>query len=368
MRERSRPGAAAVSAGAVIPYTPVQPNAKDDSIATHPGHRRRRLPRLAPVRAPARAGARRALRRQLLHRRASATSRTCSTTRASSSLRHDVTFPLYVEVDEIYNLACPASPIHYQFDPVQTTKTSRARRDQHARPRQAPAGARSCRPRPARSTATPRCTRRPRTTGATSTRSARAPATTRASAAPRRCSSTTTASTGSTIKVARIFNTYGPRMHAQRRPRGVELHRAGAARRADHDLRRRQPDALVLLRRRPGRGAGAADGRRPTTSPGRSTSATPPSSPSGQLAERVIALTGSRSKIEYRPLPAGRPEAASAGHRARAGDARLGADHAARGGARQDGRVLRPAAQERRGHAGSLPAPRRRLRACPRSS
>ncbi|HEY6431292.1 MAG TPA: UDP-glucuronic acid decarboxylase family protein [Acetobacteraceae bacterium] len=40
------------------------------------------------------------------------------------SLRHDVTFPLYVEVDEIYNLACPASPVHYQFDPVQTTKTS----------------------------------------------------------------------------------------------------------------------------------------------------------------------------------------------------------------------------------------------------
>jgi UDP-glucuronate decarboxylase len=39
-------------------------------------------------------------------------------------LRHDVTFPLYVEVDEIYNLACPASPIHYQYDPVQTTKTS----------------------------------------------------------------------------------------------------------------------------------------------------------------------------------------------------------------------------------------------------
>lgn len=39
-------------------------------------------------------------------------------------IRHDVTFPLYVEVDEIYNLACPASPIHYQFNPVQTTKTS----------------------------------------------------------------------------------------------------------------------------------------------------------------------------------------------------------------------------------------------------
>jgi UDP-glucuronate decarboxylase len=40
------------------------------------------------------------------------------------ALRHDVTFPLYIEVDEIYNLACPASPIHYRYDPVQTTKTS----------------------------------------------------------------------------------------------------------------------------------------------------------------------------------------------------------------------------------------------------
>src|SRR5216117_3921543 len=39
-------------------------------------------------------------------------------------LRHDVTFPLYVETDQIYNLACPASPVHYQFDPAQTTKTS----------------------------------------------------------------------------------------------------------------------------------------------------------------------------------------------------------------------------------------------------
>ena len=39
-------------------------------------------------------------------------------------MRHDVTFPLYVEVDQIYNMACPASPVHYQYDPVQTTKTS----------------------------------------------------------------------------------------------------------------------------------------------------------------------------------------------------------------------------------------------------
>jgi UDP-glucuronate decarboxylase len=43
---------------------------------------------------------------------------------AFEAMRHDVTFPLYVEVDQIYNLACPASPIHYQHDPVQTTKTS----------------------------------------------------------------------------------------------------------------------------------------------------------------------------------------------------------------------------------------------------
>ena len=40
------------------------------------------------------------------------------------AMRHDITHPLFIEVDEIYNLACPASPIHYQFDPVQTTKTS----------------------------------------------------------------------------------------------------------------------------------------------------------------------------------------------------------------------------------------------------
>ncbi len=47
----------------------------------------------------------------------------CLTHPRFEMLRHDITFPLYVEVDEIYNLACPASPIHYQFDPVQTTKT-----------------------------------------------------------------------------------------------------------------------------------------------------------------------------------------------------------------------------------------------------
>ena len=81
-------------------------------------------------------------------------------------LRHDITFPLYVEVDEIYNLACPASPIHYQFDPVQTTKTSvhgainmlgLAKRLKAA----------SCRRRRAKFTAIRRCIRKPRTIGAT---------------------------------------------------------------------------------------------------------------------------------------------------------------------------------------------------------
>ena len=48
----------------------------------------------------------------------------CSGNPNFEAMRHDICFPLYVEVDEIYNLACPASPIHYQFDPVQTTKTS----------------------------------------------------------------------------------------------------------------------------------------------------------------------------------------------------------------------------------------------------
>jgi NAD(P)-dependent dehydrogenase (short-subunit alcohol dehydrogenase family) len=61
--------------------------------------------------------------------RRGATSNIFSTTKNFEIVRHDVTFPLYVEVDQIYNLACPASPIHYQCDPVQTTKTWR---DQYA--------------------------------------------------------------------------------------------------------------------------------------------------------------------------------------------------------------------------------------------
>ena len=161
-------------------------------------------------------------------------------------LRHDVTFPIYLEVDEIYNMACPASPIHYQRDPVQTTKTAvhgainmlgLAKR----------VGAASCRPRPRKCTAIPRSIRRPRIIGATSIPSARAPATTRASAAPKRCSSTITASTRCSIRVARIFNTYGPRMHPDDGRVVSNFIVQALQRRADHHLRRRRPDPLVLL-------------------------------------------------------------------------------------------------------------------------
>jgi UDP-glucuronate decarboxylase len=100
-------------------------------------------------------------------------------------MRHDITFPLYVEVDKIYNLACPASPVHYQFDPVQTTKTSvigainmlgLAKRTK----------ARILQASTSEVYGDPSVHPSPRGTGATSTRSARAAATTKASAARRR--------------------------------------------------------------------------------------------------------------------------------------------------------------------------------------
>ena len=192
-------------------------------------------------------------------------------------MRHDVTFPLYVEVDQIYNLACPASPIHYQHDPVQTTKTSvhgainmlglakrlRARifqastsevygdPDVHPQPEDYwghvnPIGIRSCYDE------------------------------------GKRCAETLFFDYHRQhkldIKVARIFNTYGPRMHPNDGRVVSQLHRAGAARRADHHLRRRHADAQLLLRRRPDRRHSSLDGHRSRASPARSTSATRSSS------------------------------------------------------------------------------------------
>ena len=128
-----------------------------------------------------------------------------------------------------------------------------ARRDQHARAGQAAARRRSCRRRPARSTATRRCIRSPRATGATSTRSARAPATTKASAAPRRCSSTTT---GSCACASRSRASSTPTARACTRTTAAWC-RTSSCRRLRGEpithLRRRLADALVLLRRRPDR-------------------------------------------------------------------------------------------------------------------
>ena len=174
------------------------------------------------------------------------TSRICSRIARFELMRHDVTFPLYVEVDQIYNLACPASPIHYQYDPVQTTKTSvhgainmlgLAKRVKRAnlpgfdfgslrRPGDPPAdrgllGQRQ----PDRAALLLR--RR---------QALRRDAVLRLSAAARL-----------EIKVVRIFNTYGPRMHPND-GRVVSNFIVQALKgEDDHDLRRRQPDPLVLL-------------------------------------------------------------------------------------------------------------------------
>ena len=132
------------------------------------------------------------------------------------ALRHDVTFPLYVEVDEIFNLACPASPIHYQFDPVQTTKTSRDRAPSICWGwRSALKRAKSSRPATSEVYGDPDgSSRRPRTiSGNVSIQ-----------LAPRACydEGKRCAETlffdyhrqhATRIKVVRIFNTYGPRMH-----------------------------------------------------------------------------------------------------------------------------------------------------------
>ena len=145
-------------------------------------------------------------------------------------VRHDVIEPILLEVDQIYNLACPASPVHYQYNPVKTIKTSvmgainmlgLAKRVQ---------GDGSCRPRPARSTATRRCIRRPESYWGNVNPIGHPVLLRRGQArAPRRCSSTTTGRTAWTSAIVRIFNTYGPRMHPNDGRVVSQLHRPGAA-------------------------------------------------------------------------------------------------------------------------------------------
>jgi UDP-glucuronate decarboxylase len=220
-------------------------------------------------------------------------------------MRHDVTFPLYVEVDEIYNLACPASPIHYQFDPVQTTKTSvhgainmlgLAKRtkarilqastsevygDPEVHPQQEsywgrvnPIGERACYDE------------------------------------GKRCAETLFfdyhRQHGLEIKVARIFNTYGPRMHPNDgrvvsnficqalRNEPITLYGDGSQTRSFcyvDDL----VDGLIRLMASPVDFVGPVNLGNPKEFSVK------------QLAEKVIALTGSTSVMEYKALPSDDP-------------------------------------------------------------
>ena len=220
-------------------------------------------------------------------------------------MRHDVTFPLYVEVDEIYNLACPASPVHYQFDPVQTTKTSvhgainmlglakrtRAKMfqastsevygDPHLHPQTEdywgnvnPIGPRSCYDE------------------------------------GKRCAETLCfdyhRQHGLRIKVARIFNTYGPRMHPNDgrvvsnfivqalKGEPITLYGDGSQTRCFcyvDDL----IEGFLRLMASPDDVTGPIN----LGNPGEFTIR--------ELAAKVIALTGSRSPLVHRPLPENDP-------------------------------------------------------------
>ena len=216
-------------------------------------------------------------------------------------MRHDVCFPLYVEVDEIFNLACPASPVHYQFDPVQTTKvsvhgsinmlglakrvkakvlqasTSEVYGDPTVHPQKEdywgnvnPIGVRSCYDEGKRCAETLFFDYR---------RQHRLP-----------------------IKVARIFNTYGPGMHPNDgrvvsnfiiqalRSEDITIYGTGNQTRSFcyvNDL----VDGLLRLMETPDDVTGPINLGNPVEFTIR------------QLAETVISLTGSSSKIAYRPLP-----------------------------------------------------------------
>jgi UDP-glucuronate decarboxylase len=221
-------------------------------------------------------------------------------------LRHDVTFPLYVEVDQIYNLACPASPIHYQHDPVQTTKTSvhgainmlglakrlRARifqastsevyGDPSVHPQTEdywgnvnPIGERSCYDE------------------------------------GKRCAETLFfdyyRQHKLDIRVARIFNTYGPRMHPNDgrvvsnfivqalKGQDITLYGDGQQTRSFcyvDDL----IDAFIAYMGKDG------------DLPGPINMGNPVEFTMKQLAEEVLALTGSKSKLTHRPLPSDDPK------------------------------------------------------------
>ena len=167
-------------------------------------------------------------------------------------MRHDVTFPLYVEVDEIYNLACPASPVHYQFDPVQTTKTSvigainmlgLAKR----------VGAKILQASTSEVYGDP--TVHPQTEDYRGNVNPIGPRACYDEG--KRCAETLFFDYHRQHKVAHQGRAHLQHLRAahapERRARGVQLHRAGAEGRGHHALRRRQPDPRLLLCRRSGR-------------------------------------------------------------------------------------------------------------------
>ncbi len=220
-------------------------------------------------------------------------------------LRHDVTFPLFVEVNEIYNLACPASPIHYQFDPVQTTKTSvhgainmlglakRVKAKIFQSSTSEVYGDPEIHPQPEeyRGNVNPIGPRACYDEG-------------------KRCAETLFfdyhRQHGVKIKVARIFNTYGPRMHPNDgrvvsnfvvqalKGQDITIYGEGTQTRSFcyvDDL----IEGFIRLMDSPDAVTGPINLGNPHEFTIR------------QLAERVIALTGAKSKLVKRPLPADDP-------------------------------------------------------------
>jgi len=216
-------------------------------------------------------------------------------------VRHDVTFPLYLEVDEIYNLACPASPVHYQYDPVQTTKTSvhgainmlgLAKRVK-ARILQASTsevyGDPSVHPQPESywGHVNPIGVRACYDEG-------------------KRCAETLffdyNRQHGLEIKVVRIFNTYGPRMHPNDgrvvsnfivqalRGEPITLYGDGAQTRSFCYVDDLVEALLRFMQTAPGDTGPLNVGN-------------PKEFTIRELAERVLQLTGSKSEIVLRPLP-----------------------------------------------------------------
>ena len=221
-------------------------------------------------------------------------------------MRHDVTFPLYIEVDRIFNLACPASPVHYQKNPVQTTKTSvhgainmlgLAKR----------VGARILQASTSEVYGDP--TEHPQTEaywGNVNPIGIRA-----CYDEGKRCAETLFfdyhRQYGVEIKVARIFNTYGPRMHPDDgrvvsnfivqalRGQDITLYGDGSQTRSFcfvSDL----VDGLMKLMDSPAALTGPVNLGNPTEFTIRA------------LAERVLALTGSQSKLIFQPLPQDDPK------------------------------------------------------------